>query len=86
MLYMTPDERQALQMLADGTATDAIADRLGMSEREVEVRLSALCADGCHVLRHRPGFCLPPRTACLVDQTDGQPPSDGDDMTRTRHG
>ena len=44
MLYMTPDERQALQMLADGTATDAIADLLGMSERQVEVRLSALFA------------------------------------------
>ena len=44
VLHITPDERQTLQMLADGTATDAIADRLGMSEREVEVRLSALFA------------------------------------------
>ena len=44
MLHITPNEREALQVLADGTAADAIADCLGIHEWEVDVRLSALFA------------------------------------------
>ena len=42
MLQITPLERAALQLLASGTATDGLADRLGMDECEVETRLNAL--------------------------------------------
>lgn len=44
MLVITPAERRALQMLADGTAMPAVADQLGTSERETEVRLGTLFA------------------------------------------
>ena len=44
ILHITPAERQTLQMLADGSPTDAIADHLGVSECEFETRLSALFA------------------------------------------
>jgi DNA-binding CsgD family transcriptional regulator len=44
ILHITPAERQTLQMLADGSPTDAIADHLGVRECEVETRLSTLFA------------------------------------------
>jgi len=77
VLHITPDERQALQMLADGTATDAIADRLGMSEREVEVRLSALFAR-MGATSQDTALASAFRRGLLVSSTrrDGQPPSE----------
>jgi DNA-binding NarL/FixJ family response regulator len=44
LLQITPHERVALQLLADGTGTRGIADRLGVSEPEVEAHLSGLFA------------------------------------------
>jgi len=44
VLQITPHERVALQLLADGTGTRGIADRLGVSEPEVEAHLSGLFA------------------------------------------
>ena len=44
MLTITPLERAALQLLANETASDAVADRLGVHEREVDARLAALFA------------------------------------------
>jgi DNA-binding NarL/FixJ family response regulator len=44
VLHITPWERAVLQLLADGTATEAIADRLGTNAREIETRLTTLFA------------------------------------------
>lgn len=44
VLHITPWERAVLQLLADGTATEAIADRLGTNARDVETRLTTLFA------------------------------------------
>jgi LuxR family quorum sensing-dependent transcriptional regulator len=42
VLQITPRERAALQLLANGNATGEIADRLGISEREVDAHLTTL--------------------------------------------
>jgi len=42
VLQITPRERAALQLLANGNATGEIADRLGISEREVDAHLTKL--------------------------------------------
>jgi DNA-binding NarL/FixJ family response regulator len=44
VLQITPLERTALRLLANGTATNGLADRLGMDAREIEARLDALFA------------------------------------------
>ena len=44
MLHITPWERDALELLADGTPTGVLAERFGTSERDVEARLSTLFA------------------------------------------
>ena len=44
MLQITPWERLALQQLAEGTATRALADHFGTSEGDLEVRLTTLFA------------------------------------------
>ena len=44
MLSITPCERSALQLLADGKATDEVASSLGIAEHEVEGHLSSLFA------------------------------------------
>ena len=44
MLQITPWERSALEMLATGTTTIGMASRLGVSEPEIELRLSLLFA------------------------------------------
>jgi len=41
-LQVTPRERQALQMLADGTGIGVIAARFACSEREIEQLLRTL--------------------------------------------
>lgn len=42
MLHITPAERTALQLLADGKATEDIAWGLGLSARTVELQLTTL--------------------------------------------
>ena len=42
MLHITPWERDALELLADGTPTGVLAERFGTSKGEVEARLSTL--------------------------------------------
>lgn len=44
MLHITPRERVALQLLADGKATNEIADRIGISETDVQAHLNTLFA------------------------------------------
>ena len=44
MLQITPWERSALELLATGTTTIGMASRLGVSEPEIELRLSSLFA------------------------------------------
>ena len=44
MLHITPWERSALELLATGTSPREIAGRLGVSEPEIELRLSTLFA------------------------------------------
>ena len=44
MLHITPWERAALELLATGTTTIGMASRLGVSEPEIELRLSSLFA------------------------------------------
>jgi len=44
VLHITPWERAALQLLANGRATNEIAGRFGVSEYEVEAQLTALLA------------------------------------------
>lgn len=44
MLQITPWERAALQLLANGKATDELAGRLGFSECELEAYLTTLFA------------------------------------------
>ena len=44
VLHITPWDQAALQLLADGTAVDEIAGRLGMGEHEVDDYLTALFA------------------------------------------
>jgi DNA-binding NarL/FixJ family response regulator len=44
VLQITPWERAALQLLANGIATHELAGRLGVSESEIEVRMSTLFA------------------------------------------
>jgi DNA-binding CsgD family transcriptional regulator len=43
-LQITPSERDALELLANGTTTDEIARCLGVAMSEVEARLAALFA------------------------------------------
>jgi DNA-binding CsgD family transcriptional regulator len=43
-LQITPSERDALELLANGTTTDEIARCLGVTVFEVEARLAALFA------------------------------------------
>ena len=42
VLLITPQEREALQLLADGTAMNAIADHLGTNSDELAAHLSTL--------------------------------------------
>lgn len=42
VLQITPVERVALQLLAEGWTATALASRLGMNEREIEVQLRTL--------------------------------------------
>jgi DNA-binding CsgD family transcriptional regulator len=42
VLHITPLERAALQMLASGAETRALADRLGLNEQAVEAQLASL--------------------------------------------
>ena len=44
MLRITPGERSALQLLAEGKATGELARRLSISEGEVEAQLTSLFA------------------------------------------
>jgi DNA-binding NarL/FixJ family response regulator len=44
VLQITPEERTALQLLADGSTTNVIAAHLGACEYEVEARLTMLFA------------------------------------------
>lgn len=44
MLIITPFERAALQLLANGSGSNTLADPLGVNEREVDARLAALFA------------------------------------------
>ena len=44
VLQITPHERTVLQLLANGVGTRGIADRLGVSERDVETHLTGLFA------------------------------------------
>jgi DNA-binding CsgD family transcriptional regulator len=44
VLQITPSERAALQLLANGKATNEIAGRLGISECEIEAHLTGLFA------------------------------------------
>ncbi len=44
MMQITPWERAALQLLADGTSTPALAARFMTTEADLEARLSALYA------------------------------------------
>jgi DNA-binding NarL/FixJ family response regulator len=44
VLHITPWERAALELLATGTTTIGMASRLGVSEPEIELRLSSLFA------------------------------------------
>ena len=44
MLQITPWERAALRQLADGISTSELAGRVGVSEREIEARLTSLFA------------------------------------------
>lgn len=43
-LQITPSERDALELLANGTTTDEIARCLGVTVSDVEARLAALFA------------------------------------------
>jgi DNA-binding NarL/FixJ family response regulator len=42
VLQITPWERAALQLLADGTATSELADRFRTTQRELDARLAVL--------------------------------------------
>ena len=42
MLRITPWERSALELLATGTDTNDMAARFGLTEREIQQRLSVL--------------------------------------------
>lgn len=44
MLQITPWQRVALQLLANATATNEIATRLGISEGELDAHLTSLFA------------------------------------------
>jgi DNA-binding CsgD family transcriptional regulator len=44
LLHITPHERAALQLLANGVETRRIADGLGVAEPEVEAHLNLLFA------------------------------------------
>jgi len=44
VLQITPWERAALQLLAEGTAITALADRFRTSEADLEARLTTLFA------------------------------------------
>ena len=70
MLQITPWERAALQLLARETATDAIADRLGMNECEMEARLSTLFAR-MGVASRTEALAAAGRRGLLVSDTDG---------------
>ena len=42
VLHITPSERLALQLLADGAAASELAGRLGVTELEIEAALRSL--------------------------------------------
>ena len=42
LLHITPNDRAALQSLANGDEPEVVARRLGLSERQVETQLSTL--------------------------------------------
>ena len=42
VLQITPWERLALQLLAEGTAITSLAEHFGTSQREVDIRLAVL--------------------------------------------
>ena len=42
VLQITPSERAALNLLANGASTSELADRLGISEPEMDTQLSTL--------------------------------------------
>ena len=42
VLQITPSERAALNLLANGASTSELADRLGISEPEMDVQLNTL--------------------------------------------
>jgi len=44
VLHITPWERAALLLLANGISTNELAGRFGVSEHEIETRLTALFA------------------------------------------
>ena len=44
MLQMTPWERSALQLLADGKTLDELAQSLRSSERDIKIQLTVLFA------------------------------------------
>jgi DNA-binding CsgD family transcriptional regulator len=44
MLQITPEERTALVLLADGLSTDELAGRFGVTEREMDAHLTTLFA------------------------------------------
>ena len=71
MLHITPDERQALQLLSDGTTTDAIADRLAMSERKLRYA-SARFLRGWVPRPKTPPWLLPSAEDCLSLRPDGR--------------
>jgi DNA-binding NarL/FixJ family response regulator len=52
LLHITPGERSALQLLADGKPANEIAYDLGVSERAVNAQLSALFARMGAATRH----------------------------------
>jgi DNA-binding CsgD family transcriptional regulator len=42
VLHITPSERAALNLLANGVSTSELADRLGISEPEMHAQLTTL--------------------------------------------
>jgi DNA-binding NarL/FixJ family response regulator len=81
VLFITPRERDVLQLLAAGTARRTIADRLGMSDRELDesllpalfTRLDATCESDALAAATRRGLLTPRESALLM--TDWRPTS-----------
>ena len=74
MLFITPRERDVLQLLAAGTARQTIADRLGMSDRELDesllpalfTRLDATCESDAVAAATRRGLLAPGESTVLI--------------------